>query len=664
MIAFPIYERLRIDGYGLYPGKNKDHHLDIEFGPGLTLILGANGLGKTTLITLLFRLLTGPFDWRVRSGESLGTTSLEAISISSERQQEFARRVSDGAESASATLTYTLGAKRIVVARSLRNLQLLSLEVDGVQIESADEQFYTDCVCEGAGVHAFGDFLLLLRQLVFFFEDRRALVWDSNAQIQILRALLLDPEDAKQWTEFERKALSLDSDLRNTQAIMTRQERNIKNTEQKEDNASGVRVQIEATEQIQRVDMARQEFLGMRAVELDALLSRYRLDLLRAEQLTDAAQRNVERAQLSAIERAFPSIDESMRYIFAQLVSDGLCRACGQLSHAAVERMQRNLTEKRCAVCDLPLPAGNVISAGELATKRIQSAQEEVAKAQRQLHSAQRIYRETVDEYTKVQSELSELSDCIEQRFQQLRALVNQLPPEETTQHKIQQGVEALRIRVETLQGQLATAQKAYSEFVEVRTKHMHNIAERLKEAFGEYAEGFLLEEIRLSWTPVQRRVGQFRANLPIAFPAFSLDITGSDFSEPIRRDGPEQVSESQREFIDLAFRMALIKIVAMDQGGTLVIDAPESSLDAIFVKRAADVLGRFALATDRNRLIVTSNILSGDLLPKLINAATADNYLPQIVDLFDLGVPTAAIRKYDREYTELRQQLRQQIEK
>lgn len=30
--------------------------------PGLTLVLGANGLGKTTLVTMLFRLLTGPSD--------------------------------------------------------------------------------------------------------------------------------------------------------------------------------------------------------------------------------------------------------------------------------------------------------------------------------------------------------------------------------------------------------------------------------------------------------------------------------------------------------------------------------------------------------------------------------------------------------------------------
>jgi energy-coupling factor transporter ATP-binding protein EcfA2 len=100
MIAFPVCERLQIEGYGLFPGPNKDHQVDISLNPGLTLVLGANGLGKTTLITLLFRLLTGPSDLRDRSGDSIGTTSLSPVTLPTERRREFADRVHDGAEHA------------------------------------------------------------------------------------------------------------------------------------------------------------------------------------------------------------------------------------------------------------------------------------------------------------------------------------------------------------------------------------------------------------------------------------------------------------------------------------------------------------------------------------------------------------------------------------
>jgi DNA repair exonuclease SbcCD ATPase subunit len=54
MIEFPILEELVISGYGLFPGMTDSGGLRVTFRPGLTLILGANGLGKTTLITIWY----------------------------------------------------------------------------------------------------------------------------------------------------------------------------------------------------------------------------------------------------------------------------------------------------------------------------------------------------------------------------------------------------------------------------------------------------------------------------------------------------------------------------------------------------------------------------------------------------------------------------------
>lgn len=662
MISFPVCEQLRIDGYGLYPGRNKDNRLRLEVDPGLTLILGANGLGKTTLITVMFRMLTGPYDLRSSGGESLGTVALNAVELNRERKQEFAARVRDGAEHAEAELQFSLGSVRIAVTRSLNNLRLSRLVVDGIAQENADEAAYQRVVCRAAGLYSFGDFLLVLRHLTFFFEDRRALVWDGSAQRQILRALFLDPSDAKSWSELERAALSLDSELRNTNALMTRTESKTQDAVRKQGNASTIRSQIETHNALQTTDAARLELLGTRASELDALLTRYRLDMLRAEQQADGAQRVVERAQLSAIERSFPSVDESMRYIFAQLVSDGVCRACGQESIAAVERMRHNLESRACAVCDLPLPSSKVISSGELVAERIDRAREEAGLAQQQMHAARRTYREAADEYRTVQAELAQLSDMINQRHRELQSLYHQLPPEESALRSQESVLRGLKIRVEALKGQLAEAQTKFAQFVEGQTRALQLISDQLKSAFDRYAQGFLLEQIALTWAPVQERLGVYSGNPHIEFPAFRLDVTGSDFREPVRRDGPGQVSESQREFIDLAFRMALIEVAGASGAGTLVIDAPESSLDAVFVNRAADVLGRFALATPGNRLVVTSNILPGELLPELIQASTGQLGVPKIFDLFEEGMPTAAITQLFDQYAVHRERLKNRL--
>ncbi|MBV1772173.1 MAG: AAA family ATPase [Pseudodesulfovibrio sp.] len=95
MINFPVFEKLTVQDYGLYPGKSGEG-LCIIFKPGLTLILGANGLGKTTLINIMFRLLTGAYDISAltKSG-SLGNAKLKATQLSRADKLSFSKRVAD-----------------------------------------------------------------------------------------------------------------------------------------------------------------------------------------------------------------------------------------------------------------------------------------------------------------------------------------------------------------------------------------------------------------------------------------------------------------------------------------------------------------------------------------------------------------------------------------
>jgi|SRR5829696_5854695 len=79
MLNFPILEQLDIWDYGLFPGApGKEPGLHVNFPAGLTLVLGTNGLGKTTLVTILFRILTGPVDIPgLSGGGDLGNLRLE-----------------------------------------------------------------------------------------------------------------------------------------------------------------------------------------------------------------------------------------------------------------------------------------------------------------------------------------------------------------------------------------------------------------------------------------------------------------------------------------------------------------------------------------------------------------------------------------------------------
>src|SRR6185312_8192458 len=171
-----------------------------------------------------------------------------------------------------------------------------------------------------------------------------------------------------------------------------------------------------------------------------------------------------------------------------------------------------------------------------------------------------------------------------------------------------------------------------------------------------QYAKDFLIEECELVWSLRKDRVGQL--GMTISFPAFELDLASAAFTSPVRRTGPEQVSESQREFIDLAFRMALMAAADPSGGGTLVIDAPESSLDAVFVHRAAEVLTRFASSGTANRLIITSNLTEGDLIPRLLHHIGKGDRAERVIDLFEVAEPTAAVRQLKAEYLKVKKRV------
>src|SRR4051812_27121448 len=103
VIELPVLERLEVRGYGLYPGTLAAPDLDVVARDGLTLVLGTNGLGKTTLVLLLYRMLTGPWDIPgLAERAELGNLRLDAKRLTARNRAVFADRVVDGAREATA----------------------------------------------------------------------------------------------------------------------------------------------------------------------------------------------------------------------------------------------------------------------------------------------------------------------------------------------------------------------------------------------------------------------------------------------------------------------------------------------------------------------------------------------------------------------------------
>lgn len=657
MVYFPLLRQLEIQDYGLYPGPQRNGRFDLDFESGLTLILGANGLGKTTLMTLIFRLVAGTHDLNLPN--EVGNASLENYEVNQTIRRQFADRVNDGAQQARATLRFSVNHVELLVERELTELALVRLEVGG-QTLPADEQAYHDAILKASGLGTYADWLLILRTLVFFFEDRRALVWDPGAQRQLLRCLFLSPAQAREWTRRERSILELDSRMRNLQAALRREQRERKATVAKIQGASNIRSALTAAESSLEQLNRQHEDLVARVESGEDERQKARLNALRAQSAHDEALRAMERARLYAIEAHLPKAEESMRFLYARLMSDETCLACGTRGLSTKRKQLASaLAARHCLVCESTLPAADdaIVDIGD---RRIQELQDRVeATLVRALEQARR--RDEIN--AQYQADNESLSECAIERNDiqdTIRSLISQLPPDERKVSEQQDKLQAIEELVTQLRADLQVERAEFAASLETYRAEIQTKAAAIKQHFEQVASGFLFEESGLSWAPVRRTVGQAGGGDPVEYPAFAVELSGSDFVGLQRRASPNQVSESQREFIDLAFRMALIQVASPDRASTLAVDAPESSLDAVFVDKAAQVLSQFANSGTGSRLIITSNLGAGELVPQLLRAASDPGHrMDPLVDLFAAGVPTRAMLAskdaYDHYWAELR---------
>lgn len=637
----------------MYPGTDEAPGLRVEFAPGMTLVMGANGLGKTTLITMLFRLLTGPFDIQSPSDRGAwGTRRVESTRLPSWEASTFAARVTDGASGATAELTFSIGNDRFVVVRELSQLRLVSAQKNGRPLDPEEVSFQQEII-DAAQVAAFGEWILLLRLLVFYFEDRRALVWDRSAQVQLLRLLFLSPEASQGWAQQFRDILELDSLVRNLNYAINKEERLVAKTETAIGRLPEVRQQLALLSEIQDREQDLLEGLNDQLVALTGEREEARLMALRAEQATETAARSLERLELRAVEAAFPSGSETVKYIVAQILSDNTCLTCETVVPEFATGLRDRVREGACPVCSSRFPArsSEPIPARQLADAQgaLQIAIEGASAAVERRNRAEANYEELLDR-------VQELTAATATRDRAIGELVRQLPPDQATVQERRHGLNADKGRLAAHRARLARLRADFEATQAGVNAVIAESAEEVKAAFDAYASGFLVEECALAWTTYRDRIGE--GGVLIDLPAFQLDMTGAGFVSPVRRSGPSTVSESQREFIDLSFRMALID-VATANSGTIIIDAPESSLDAVFVGRAAEVLTRFAESAGDKRLLVTSNLIDGDLVPDLLaRSGISSASSSRVVDLLQLAAPTAATTRMRDAYIEVRRRI------
>lgn len=658
-VRLPIYNYIAVKGYQMYPGTPGEPGIEHEFTPGLHLVAGVNGLGKSTFLLILYHGLVGP---AAIKKDDFGVPEPE---IAARRDADrFRRRVADGAKDARTELHFTIGHDKYDVSRSLHDLSLTSWKLNGAE-QALDDNIYMASVVRSMNVGTFADVVIIMNLIVFMFENRGLLMWSPLAQRNALRALFMPPSEANELSQRAQAVATANSAYRNLLYIVNRDRKQLVKDRAALSEADALSAEYHTL----------QKAIAAHGEKLDELIERRRaLDEARTESRStyeaakfnyDDILREIEALKLSRVASEFPKSEESSRYVLVRLIGDKECLACGAENGPLIERWAAAVSEGHCLVCGASHDLQEtIVPPMAIDAARLAKAEARLCNARLALEAAANDAKEQSEQFDLMQGEidgvLREKSD-LERR---VRQIAGSLPPSPPAVAALEDRVAKQGATLEELKRDQSAAETEFSKVFDRFRISIEQKADLIRERFGSRISDFLVEKAEISLASARAPIGE--SGQPYDWPTFQLSMTSGAFDAPSPRRSRSEVSMSQGEFIDLAFRLALVEAAAESGPASMVFDAPEASLDALFMRRAGAFLAQFAKDNSQNRLIVTSNLTNADMIPALFGAyepqegdptpqtIPRDERRARVIDLLALSAPTSAIQLVGDRYKNL----------
>lgn len=207
-LYLPNLKSIKVCNYTLY---EQEPSFQYEFKDGINAVVGANGIGKTTFVSIIIYCLVGHKKKKNKMTKTSKKPEYEYID-----EDFFRSRINNVAddsvnESAQATLEYYLGKTKILITRSLIENRIEDLCIDDRKIVHPNDIDYQKIIEEYSKISQFQDFELLVREFLFFDERRNNVAWEADSQDNILRILLLEEQYHLRINELEEKITKADT---------------------------------------------------------------------------------------------------------------------------------------------------------------------------------------------------------------------------------------------------------------------------------------------------------------------------------------------------------------------------------------------------------------------------------------------------------------------
>ena len=636
-IYLPELQRIHIKNYTLYPN-GLDYTFD--FIKGVNLVLGGNGMGKTTFVNLIKYAIIGNyknrFDFRRTYLDRMIQRRQENSALYFSNRMD-ASVITDG-DKPFVELSFRIHDAEFLVRRDLQEIRLISCLVNGETISgeqisqakyeklSEEEKkpyllYKYEKEVEKYSNITFDDLIVFVNEVLFFGEDHKTIMWNNSSsgsidvQNELFNKYFNDPKLDEGRQEALRQAKYFDSlsrhrseDMRAIKKVLDQIDEAKK---QKHSNDIPLRI-IELKEKISEASAMLKQLQKEqkeRVSRIETLENEINLASSRVVE-TERKKAKLESQRNSQIwETVHPSYYKFERNIRL----NHICPLCNKPSESLASKVDSK--PDNCFLCDSPLEkhaADNLTQIYKDVQATLNSTYNYINEKKREINRLENEVKEGDSRFEAQSVYVRNLNSALrELQFANSQEIPNggEIQPFLDEMERLQ------REKEENQQKSIAESNRA----TEISNRMVAEVTENVlhfSNIFSSYAEQFLGVECKLTYTKLGDDVTE----------RFYPVIAG------ITRQNEEELSESQRFFIDHSFRMTILTFF-YQRPTFYIVETPDSSLDISYEHNAAKVFLQFL--EKPNTIIITSNLNNSTFLRYLIE--NSEGYV-DVVGLVDIA--------------------------
>lgn len=632
-IYLPELLAVHIKNYTLYP-----HGLDYkhEFIKGFNLVLGGNGMGKTTFVSLIKYALIGNYK---KQYEYTRTYRDNKIEKRERHPDDFFRNRKDNSIRVESDpiiiLKFKVNKTTFEVTRSLINPGIENLKVDGNELIGSiiSESKFEILKKKGSGSDVtnsllsvyerefesranitFDDLIFFVNYILFFGEDHKTILWDEDVQKELFNTFFNSPDLNIARQEAEREAKYYDSRARHKSEDKRAIRKVLDKVEKKESN-----VENSLTELVKLKDSIESSNSTLIKIHAERTKNSSKISILESN-------KNTQTQQLDEIETERNSIINNLSFaeyriqhrlydsFLKNIQSNHVCPMCNSHNEQLYKKASSN--QKKCWVCESEIITSESIDAGE--RKLIDDLNHKYTEVSNVLRGIRVEIGTLESRNSELDTNFRKLD--LERRNSQIK--LRQLEFE-SSQEKNPNELQPFYDEIE----KLTKEQEEFSRISEERKLKAKEIAQLIEDTvirnvqsfsklFSTYAGKFLGVECLLTYEKLDND------ELKKFYPIINGTVRHSEY----------ELSESQRFFVDHSFRMSILSHFYTTPT-FYIIETPDSSLDISYEKNAADVFSSFL--EKPYSLILTSNLNNSSFINYILNDKSNNT---SIIPLFEIA--------------------------